>query len=648
MQRRTYAAVIAALLMVGSAANTATINVATGNAATVTRNVPAVGTTADPTLAAAGDIACGASDANYNGGNGTATACRMKYTSDLLVTGGYTGVLTLGDNMQSDPSPTGFATVFNATWGRVKPLIHPEAGNHDYDYPGAKGYFGYFGSAAGDPAKGYYSFDLGSWHLIALNSNCAQISGGCARGGAEGTWLRADLSAHLGRCILAFDHHARYSSGHDGDNIAMTDFYQSLYDAGADVLLSGHSHDYERFNPQDNAARLDTARGITQFVVGTGGSFFTGLGTRHPNSVTSQNSTFGVLSLTLHPASYDWAFRPEAGKTWTDSGSRACHAATPSDFSIIANPSALSMAPGQSGSIGISTTVTSGAPQNVALSATGLPSGATATFNPANFLTGSSSTLTIRTGSTTPTGTYSVVVTGTGSPTAHSVVVTLRVSSSAPPETPRLIQSAGGTEAAAATSLTTTMGLPTGSGHLLLLSASVHIGTTSRITSVTDTAGNTWTRAGAYAVSGHYSDGELWYAANARSTRSITVHLGAALVVAATAAEFSEIIATNPLDAVTGASSTGTSAISGPVPATAANELIVGFSAGHGNAQPMAVTGAGFTALAQQTSRAATIASVVTGYRLASSGSGVSFTASFGAPMYWAAAVAAFRSTGTR
>ena len=302
---------------------------------------PTLEAPADPTIAAAGDIACGAGDSNYNGGNGTATACRMKYTSDLLVSGGYTGVLTLGDNMPSDPSPTGFATVFNSTWGRVKPLIHPEAGNHDYGYSGAKGYNGYFGAAAGDPTKGYYSYDIGTWHVVALNSNCAKISGGCARGGAQETWLRADLAAHPGLCTLAFDHHARYSSGHDGDNTFMTDLYQDLYTAGADVLLSGHSHDYERFNPQNNSAQLDLTRGISQFVVGTGGSFFTGLGSRHPNSAASQNSTFGVLALTLHSSSYDWRFQPEAGKTWTDSGTRACHASAPqvNDFSMSASPS---------------------------------------------------------------------------------------------------------------------------------------------------------------------------------------------------------------------------------------------------------------------------------------------------------------------
>ena len=280
----------------------------------------------DPTIAAAGDIACGTSDANYNGGNGTATACRMKYTSDILVNGAYTSVLTLGDNMQSDPSPTGFATVYNPTWGRVKGITHPQAGNHDYGYSGAKGYYGYFGSAAGDPSKGYYSFDVGSWHVLAINSNCTKISGGCAKGSPEEQWVRSDLAANAAkRCTLAFFHHPRYSSGHDGDNTFMSPIFQDLYDANADVVLSGHSHDYERFAPQDNASRLDSARGIRQFVVGTGGSFFTGFGSTKPNSQVRQNSTFGVLQITLHASSYDWRFVPEAGKTWTDTGSQACH-----------------------------------------------------------------------------------------------------------------------------------------------------------------------------------------------------------------------------------------------------------------------------------------------------------------------------------
>jgi hypothetical protein len=157
------------------------------------------------------------------------------------------------------------------------------------------------------------------------------------------------LAAHPGRCTLAVQHHPRYSSGHDGDNTFMSDLYQDLYDAGTDVLLSGHSHDYERFAQQNNASQLDTQHRIRQFVVGTGGAFFTGLGTRHANSRASQNRTFGVLSLTLHSSSYDWRFQPEAGRTWTDNSSTACHAGAPvtNDFSMAVSPSAVSVTAGQ-------------------------------------------------------------------------------------------------------------------------------------------------------------------------------------------------------------------------------------------------------------------------------------------------------------
>ena len=310
--------------------STSTLTVTgTGTSAThtvlMTLTVNAV-TSTDPVIAAAGDIACGPSDANYNGGNGTATQCRQKYTSNLLVGAGLTAVLTLGDNMQSDASPSGFATVYGPTWGRVKSITHPEVGNHDYGYSGAMGYYGYFGAAAGDPSKGYYSYNIGAWHIIEINSNCTKITGGCAAGSPEETWVKSDLAANASTlCTLAVFHHPRYSSGSGGDNTSMAPIFQDLYNANADVVLSGHSHDYERFAPQDNASHLDNAHGITQFVVGTGGAFFTGFSSIKPNSQVHQNSTFGVLELTLHPSSYDWRFVPEAGKTWTDSGTRSCH-----------------------------------------------------------------------------------------------------------------------------------------------------------------------------------------------------------------------------------------------------------------------------------------------------------------------------------
>jgi hypothetical protein len=310
-------------------AGTPTLTVTgTGNSATHTVPVTLtvnVATTGDPVIAAAGDIACGPSDPNYNGGNGTAAKCRQKYTSNLLVGAGLTNVLTLGDNLQSDDTLSGFRTAFDPTWGRVKSIMHPEVGNHEYGVSGAAGYYSYFGAGAGDPSKGYYSYNIGTWHIIEINSNCTKISGGCGTGSPEETWVKSDLAANPSACTLAVFHHPRYSSGYGGDNTSMAPIFQDLYVANADVVLSGHSHDYERFAPQDNAGNLDLARGITQFVVGTGGAFFTGFGTIQPNSQVHQNSTFGVLELTLHPTSYDWRFVPEAGKTWTDSGTRSCH-----------------------------------------------------------------------------------------------------------------------------------------------------------------------------------------------------------------------------------------------------------------------------------------------------------------------------------
>ena len=172
---------------------------------------------------------------------------------------------------------------------------------------------------------GYYSFNIGSWHLIALNSSdhCTIVA--CGKGSPQETWLRADLAAHPTSCTLAYWHHPRFNSGHDGNGSFMQPMFQDLYDANADVVLGGHAHDYERFAPQNPQGQLDNARGIRQFVVGTGGAFFTAFGTRAPNSQVRNNSTYGVLKLTLRSTSYDWQFVPEAGKSFRDSGSQACH-----------------------------------------------------------------------------------------------------------------------------------------------------------------------------------------------------------------------------------------------------------------------------------------------------------------------------------
>jgi acid phosphatase type 7 len=302
--------------------------------------VTAAPASADPVIAAAGDIACDTSSPFFNGGRGTPDRCHQRYTSDLLVNAGLAAVLPLGDNQYHTASLSDFASSYDPSWGRVKPISHPVAGNHEYapnGPPQARGYYDYFNGAgvssgpAGERGSGYYSFDVGDWHLIALNSNCASISRGsaahgCALGSPQERWLVADLAAHPTTCTLAYWHHPRFSSGYDRNNLFMQDIWQDLYGAGVDVALVGHSHDYERFAPQDASGKLDRAAGIRQFVVGTGGAFFTGLNGAEPNSEVRQNHTYGVLSLTLHPTGYDWRFVPEAGKTFSDAGTGLCHA----------------------------------------------------------------------------------------------------------------------------------------------------------------------------------------------------------------------------------------------------------------------------------------------------------------------------------
>jgi calcineurin-like phosphoesterase family protein len=290
---------------------------------------------ADPVIAAAGDIACGPATSSFNGGLGTASSCRQKYTSDLLVGANLVGVLALGDNQYECGGKSAFLQSFDPSWGRVKSLIHPTVGNHEYltsggtdcDLTGkARGYFDYFGAAAGNATKGYYSYDIGAWHVIALNSNCSKV-GGCSAGSPQETWLRSDLSAHRNACTLAYWHHPRFSSGSHGSDAASADFWGDLYNAGADIVLSAHDHDYERFTPQNASGAADPFYGIREFVVGTGGKSHYSLLTTRPNSAVRNSDTFGVLKLTLHAMSYDWQFVPEAGKSFTDAGTGSCHGA---------------------------------------------------------------------------------------------------------------------------------------------------------------------------------------------------------------------------------------------------------------------------------------------------------------------------------
>ena len=235
-------------------------------------------------------------------------------------------ILALGDLSYPSGTDQSFADCYARSWGRHKARTRPAPGNHEYRTLGAGGYLRYFGASAGTPGHLYYSFDLGNWHLIALDSECAQI-GGCQKGSAEERWLRDDLQHNSGKCILAFWHVPLFSSGDEhGNSLEMAPFWDDLYAAHADLVLNGHDHDYERFAPQDPKGQKDEKNGIREFVVGTGGAPLRNFRPALPTTEVRDRSAWGVLKLTLRRDTYDWEFLPVSG-SFKDSGSGACHAA---------------------------------------------------------------------------------------------------------------------------------------------------------------------------------------------------------------------------------------------------------------------------------------------------------------------------------
>jgi acid phosphatase type 7 len=233
-------------------------------------------------------------------------------------------VMAVGDLAYPDGSKENFVC-YDKTWGRVKSRTRPAPGNHEFHSAGGTPYFDYFGSAAGDPKTGYYSYELGTWHIIVLNSECQDV-GGCEASSPQEKWLRGDLAAHPAACTLAYWHKPLFSSGSaHGNDPTVKPLFQALYDANADLVINGHDHDYERFAPQTPDGAADPARGIREFVVGTGGKNHRPFSQPKPNSEVRDATAFGVLKLTLKPGAYDWQFIPEAGKAFTDSGSGNCH-----------------------------------------------------------------------------------------------------------------------------------------------------------------------------------------------------------------------------------------------------------------------------------------------------------------------------------
>ncbi len=284
-------------------ANSPQLVITTGTTTTTTTTTPPPG---DPVLVGAGDIS--------NSGSGdSATAA--------LLDGIPGTVFTAGDNVYPNGTTSEFNTYYDPTWGRHKARTRPSPGNHDYNTSGATGYYGYFGAQAGPSGQGYYSYDLGNWHIVSLNSNISMSAGS-----AQETWLRNDLAASTKPCTAAYWHHPLFTSGSNhSPSTGTRPLFQALYDYNADVVLFGHNHQYERFAPQNPNGGLDTTNGIRTFVAGMGGASHYSFGTIQPNSEVRNSDTYGVLKLTLHSNSFDWQFVPEAGKSFTDSGTTACH-----------------------------------------------------------------------------------------------------------------------------------------------------------------------------------------------------------------------------------------------------------------------------------------------------------------------------------
>jgi hypothetical protein len=228
-------------------------------------------------------------------------------------------VISLGDHAYPHGRAQDFSACYEPFWGRHRGRTRPVAGNHDYEAAGAGGYFSYFGPAAGAPGAAYYSFSAGPWLILALDSNAP-----IGPGSAQLEWARAQLERRGSRCAAALVHHPRFSSGINGDNPFLQDMWQVLYDAGVEVVVSGHDHVYERFGEQDPIGRPDAGRGIRQFIVGTGGAALYPFRAARPNSEV-RGGGFGVLKLTLRESDYEWAFIPAEGNSFRDAGVGVCH-----------------------------------------------------------------------------------------------------------------------------------------------------------------------------------------------------------------------------------------------------------------------------------------------------------------------------------
>lgn len=281
-------------------------------------------TAQDITIAAVGDIACDPASVNFNSGQGANGLCQMMATAEITDhIPNLKAVLPLGDNQYEKGNLEAFNQSYNPSWGKFNPIAYPVPGNHEYLSKGAQGYYQYFGKRAHHPGKGYYSYDLGNWHLIALNSNCEEV-GGCGIDSPQEKWLRDDLKIHNNLCTLAYWHHPRFSSGSHGDNPTTDAFWQDLYQAKTELVLVGHDHIYERFAPQNASGALDRDHGIREIVVGTGGKNHYRIEHLKDNSQVQNADSYGVLKLILKKNKYSWQFLATSDSTFKDQGENSC------------------------------------------------------------------------------------------------------------------------------------------------------------------------------------------------------------------------------------------------------------------------------------------------------------------------------------
>src|SRR5215216_4254770 len=445
----------------------------------------------DPVLVGAGDI-------------GSCRSLGDEATAGLLagLLAGVDGtVATFGDNAYPRGTDADFAECYAPSWGQFKARTMPSPGNHEYETAGASGYFKYFGAAAGNPGEGYYSYELGSWHVISLNSDCSHLVGGCRPGSPQEQWLKADLAAHSNTCTLAYWHHPRFSSGIHGDQPSVAPFWDNLYQAGADVVLNGHDHDYERFAPQNPSGQPDPAQGISEFVVGTGGAELKNIGRIKPNSEFQLEQKNGVLKMTLHPEGYDWQFVTAPNGEIADTGSASCHD-VPSGLSTDTTGTTTA---GTASTTDTSTTGTTGTTTSTTTGTTSTTTGTSITGTTSSTSTTSSTAgatpgTTTGTSTTGTTGTTTSTTTGTTSTTTGTSITgttsSTSTTSSTTGATPGTTTGTSTTGTTGTTTSTTTGTTSTGTTTGTSITGTTSSTSTTSTRSTTGTADSTTTTTG--------------------------------------------------------------------------------------------------------------------------------------------------------